>query len=153
MYFKINPTGCGEKNGCVEVRFDCYLESSDADYAKHHVTVPDMSAGKYEGKVDESGFPVDVDDYKKWVATLPTITKDNPFCCHFRCFSPEVTDEELVASGESILAMAHTNFRNGELRNNSNPKADFTSNITKIQASLSRVEAIKVTDFSMEMAK
>lgn len=29
-YVKINPTGCAERKGLVQVRFDCYLEPTDA---------------------------------------------------------------------------------------------------------------------------
>jgi hypothetical protein len=29
MYYKINPTGCTERNGLVQVRFDCYLDPLD----------------------------------------------------------------------------------------------------------------------------
>lgn len=147
MYFKINNTGCGEKKGLVEVRFDCYLDPADVGYAEHHVTVPVIS-GSYTGKVDATGVPADMADYQKWIDSFPTITRDNPFCCHFRCFEPDVTDNDLIAAGKEILQMAFDNNKTNTLYKNTNPKVTFTTNIVKIQASLSRVESIKQTDFT-----
>jgi len=147
MYFKINTTGCGEKKGLVEVRFDCYLSPLDYGYADHHVTVPVISEA-YPGKVNEMGSPVDQKDYDLWISSLPTITRDNPFCCHFRCFEPDVTDEQIVKAGKEILVMSYTNHLMGDLRANANPKVNFTTNIVKIQASLSRVENVKTADFA-----
>jgi len=147
-YFKVNPTGCNERYGTVQVRFDCHLEQTDPGYADHRVTVPVIPPGGYSGKVNDNGNPVDVADYNKWVASLPTETRDNPFCCHFRCFSPDVTDEEIVKAGEEILAMAQKNLKAGELWKNANPKVAFSTSLVKIQASLSRVDTIKQTNFT-----
>lgn len=147
MYYKINPTGCTERNGLVQVRFDCYLEPADAGYAEHHVTVPIMTE-PYPGKVDAEGIPEDQKDFDKWIASLPTETRDNPFCCHFRCFEPDVTDADLVKAGDEILTMAGANFQKGDLKQNTNPKVTFTTNLSKITASLNRVESIKTTDFT-----
>lgn len=147
-YYKINSTGCNERNGLVQVRFDCYFEPTDPGYAEHHVTVPIIPAEGYLGKVDEMGSPVDTADYDKWIASLPTVTRDNPFCCHFRCFEPDITDADILKAGESILAMAKANYAKGELTKNVNPPAKFSTNIVKIQASLNRVEAVKATDFT-----
>jgi hypothetical protein len=147
MYFKINKTGVSEYKGLVEVRFDCYLDPLDPGYAEHHVTVPVITE-PYPGKVDEMGSPADQAAYKKWLASFPTVTRDNPFCCHFRCFEPDVTDADLVKAGAEILKMAGANHQKGDLKKNTNPKVTFTTNLSKITASLNRVEAIKATDFS-----
>lgn len=147
MYYKINPTGCTERNGLVQVRFDCYLDPLDPGYAEHHVTVPVIS-GSYTGKVDAMGSPVDQAAYDKWLASFPTETRDNPFCCHFRCFEPDVTDTDLVKAGDEILKMAGDNFKAGTLCENSNPKVTFTTSLSKITASLNRAETIKATDFT-----
>ena len=147
MYYKINPTGCTERNGLVQVRFDCYLDPLDPGYAEHHVTVPVITE-PYPGKVDAEGIPKDQKDFDKWIASLPTETRDNPFCCHFRCFEPDVTDTDLVKAGDEILKMAYDNNKVGTLYKNTNPKVEFTTNIVKIQASLSRANSIKATDFT-----
>ena len=148
MYFKINPTGCTERKGLVQVRFDCYLDPADAGYAEHHVTVPVIPPEGYTGKVDEMGSPVDMAAYNKWLSSLPTETRDNPFCCHFRCFEPDVTGVDLVKAGDEILKMAGQNLQKGDLKKNVNPPVTFTTNLSKITASLNRVEEIKITDFS-----
>jgi len=147
-YVKINPTGCNERNGLVQVRFDCYLEPTDVGYTEHHVTVPVIPKEGYLGKVDEMGAPVDMADYDRWIASLPTETRDNPFCCHFRCFEPDITDEGIGKAGEEILAMAKANHTKGELSKNVNPPVKYSTNIVKIQASLSRVNSIKNSDFA-----
>lgn len=153
MYFKINKTGVSEYKGLVEVRFDCYLEPTDAGYSSHHVTVPVIPPEGYSGKVDTMGVPANMDDYKKWLASLPTETRDNPFCCHFRCFEPDVTDAEIVKAGDEILKMAGDNFKKNELFKNANPKVTFTTSLSKITASLNRAEAIKATDFTAVSAE
>lgn len=147
-YFKINPTGCAERKGLVQVRFDCYFNEKDTGYSEYHVTVPIIPKGGYPGKIDEMGSPVDIVDYDKWIASLPTETRDNPFCCHLRCFEPDITDADLLKEGEAILSMAKANHAKGELAKNSNPQVQFTTNLVKIQASLNRVEAVKATNFT-----
>lgn len=147
MYYKINPTGCTERKGLVQVRFDCYLDPTDAGYAKHHVTVPVITES-YTGKVDAMGTPVDQVDYKNWLASFPTITRDNPFCCHFRCFEPSITNEGIVKAGDEILTMAWENLQKDDLKKNVNPPVTFTTSLSKITASLNRAEEIKTTDFS-----
>lgn len=147
-YYKINSTGCNERNGLVQVRFDCYLDEQDPGYAEYHVTVPIIPKEGYPGKVNDMGAPADMADYDKWIAALPTITRDNPFCCHFRCFEPDITDADILRAGESILAMAKANHAKGELSKNVNPPVQFTTSLVKIQASLSRVSDIKSTDFT-----
>lgn len=148
MYYKINPTGCTERKGLVQVRFDCYFNKKDPGYAEHHVTVPIIPKEGYPGKVNDMGAPADMADYDKWIASLPTETRDNPFCCHFRCFEPDITDADILKEGESILSMAKANHAKGELAKNSNPPVQFTTSLVKIQASLSRVDGIKATDFT-----
>lgn len=153
MHYKINATGCGERKGLVEIRFDCFLDKKDPGYAEHHVTVPIYPKEGYPGKVDEMGMPLEQGTYDLWVSTLPTETRDNPFCCHFRCFEPDVTDEEIKKAGEEILAMVYENHRKDDLKANKNLPVNFTTNIVKIQASLSRVEAIKQSDFTAVKVK
>ncbi len=74
-YIKINPTGCAERKGLVQVRFDCYFEPTDPGYAEYHVTVPVVPVEGYPGKVDKMGSPVDIADYDKWLAARPQGTR------------------------------------------------------------------------------
>lgn len=152
-YYKINPTGCNERNGLVQIRFDCYLDPKDPGYAEHHVTVPIIPKEGYPGKVNDMGAPADMADYDKWIASLPTETRDNPFCCHFRCFEPDITDADILKEGESILSMVKANYAKGKLAKNSNPPVQFTTSLVKIQASLNRVDSIKATDFTKVSVK
>lgn len=119
-YFKINKTGCSEHKGLCEVRFDLYLSRTDEGNEEHYVTVPVFPEGGYSGEKNEIGIPIDMDAYNNWVASLPTETRNNPFCCHFCQFEPNVTDEEILFVGELALDMAMKNWRTRELVKNKN---------------------------------
>lgn len=144
-YYKINPTGCGENKGLVEVRYDCYLSRDDTGNEQHYVTVPDFTDAVYEGKIGDMG-PEDVEDYRKWVESLPTITRNNPFCCHFVQFEASVTDEEIVKKGEEILKMAFDNFQKGALHENKNAPFTLSKEPDKQESAL-RASSIKTTDY------
>jgi len=144
-YFKINTTGCGERKGLVEVRYDCYLSRDDAGNEEHYVTVPDFTDAVYEGKMGEMG-PEDVADYKKWVDGLPTITRNNPFCCHFVQFEASVTDEEIVKKGEEVLKMAFENHQKGDLKANRNTPFTLSKEPDATESAM-RVSQIKTTDY------
>jgi hypothetical protein len=146
-YFKINTSGCGERNGLVRVRYDCYLSRDDAGNEEHYITEPDFTAAKYEGKVDEEGVPVDVDDYREWIKSLPTITRNNPFCCHFVQFEYDVSNEVIVTTGESVLKMALENFQKNALHENCNLPLEL-SKVPNSSIAESRIEQIKQTDFA-----
>ena len=148
MYFKINPSGCGERKGLCEVRYDLYLDLGDYNYIEHHVTVPVFPPEGYPGAKDETGFPLDIEDYKAWVSTLLTVTRDNPFCCHFFQHEPTVTDEEILAKGEEVLIMAYQNWQKNDLRLNKNPKVNFSTEAQQKADSAIRAEEIKITDFA-----
>lgn len=84
----------------VEVRYDLYLDPSDHGYEKHHVHVPIIPKEGYPGETDGNKNPVATHDYKKWIQSLPTEARDNPFLCHFCQFEPEVTDGEIAFIGD-----------------------------------------------------
>jgi len=129
MYFKINHTGCNERKGLVEIRYDLYLDPSDHKYSEHHIQVPVIPAGGYTGKVDVMGQPLNQKDYDKWFATLPRVWQNNPFCCHFMQFEPEITDEEIIVAGEKFLKMAYENWQKGNLHLNKNESVQFIDHI------------------------
>lgn len=147
MYFKVNHTGCGERKGLCEVRYDLYLDPTDTGYSTHYVQVPVIPEGGYTGKVDEFGVPVDQKDYDKWLSSLKTVWQNNPFCCHFCQFEPTVTDEEILYVGELALDMAYKNWVKGSLALNKNQPVSFSANAEKIAASETRASEIKSTDF------
>ena len=145
-YFKINTSGCGERKGLVEVRYDCYLSRDDVGSEEHYVTVPDFTDAKYDGKVTDLGVPEDTDHYEKWVAALPTITRNNPFCCHFVQFEADVTDEIIVTTGDKVLEMALANYAQNALYNNCNEPLELLKATDKAEAE-SRVSSIKTTNY------
>ena len=96
MQVEIEPTGCCEHKGMVQVRFCMYLEPGDYGYATHHVQLPIIPEGGYQGKVDEIGQPIDREAYDKWLDGLPKQWQNNPFHNHFIQVEPTATDEEIL---------------------------------------------------------
>ena len=146
-YFKVNKTGCNERKGMVEVRYDLYLDIGDYNYEVHHVTVPIFPKEGYQGKVDDEGLPIDQKDYDKWVKKLPLQIRDNPFCCHFFQFPSDVTNEELLKKGNEVLEMGYKNWQAGDLHKNRNPKIKFNNSVIKMLKSKYRVNQIIETDY------
>uniref|UniRef100_A0A6M3KFC0 Uncharacterized protein n=1 Tax=viral metagenome TaxID=1070528 RepID=A0A6M3KFC0_9ZZZZ len=50
MFVKIEPSGCCERKGLVQVRFSFYLEDGDYGYERHHVQVSGFSKDTYKGR-------------------------------------------------------------------------------------------------------
>jgi hypothetical protein len=95
MYAEIEKSGIAVFQGLVTVRFAFYLESFDPRYEEHHIQVPVIPEGGYQGKVDEGGSPVDQKDYDKWENKLPHVWQNNPFHNHFDLVSADIADAEL----------------------------------------------------------
>ena len=107
MRVKVEPTGCCERKGMVQVRFCMYLEPGDYGYDKHHVQVPVIPEEGYQGKVDERGSPIDIEDYNKWLDSLPKEWQNNPFHNHFIYVEPNATDKQILDIGEAFLTEAY----------------------------------------------
>ena len=148
MFFKVNTTGCNERKGLVEVRYDLYLDPTDERYSEHYVQVPVIPKEGYTGKVDEMGVPVDQADYDKWLAGLKTTYQHNPFCCHFCQFEPTVTNAEIEYVGKLALDMKYKDWVNGNLALSKNQPVTFSANPTKIAACETRVATIKATEWT-----
>jgi hypothetical protein len=150
MYVEIEQSGCCERKGLMQVRFCLYLEPGDYGYEQHHLTVPvypypDERLGGYWGEVhpkgttvtktdketgkkyeiDISGQPIDEDDYRHWVQTLPTTEIDNPFHNHFIYVEPEITDEILLDMGQAFLEEAYIKRACDEKIDIKNPPVKF----------------------------
>jgi hypothetical protein len=80
-----------------------YLEPEDYGYEKHLVQVPVIPEGGYQGKVNEFGQPVDMEEYKAWIKSLPLVWQDNPFHNHFIQVDPDTSDEEIMDIAEAFL--------------------------------------------------
>lgn len=83
MIAKFNPTGTHVHKGFLKVRIDLYPDVGDKTYQIHHVQVPVIPPGGYQGKLGEMGSPVDVDNYNNWIDSLPKAWQLNPTLCHF----------------------------------------------------------------------
>jgi hypothetical protein len=120
MYFKINAPQKDKyiDMGMVNISASFYLEKGDEGWdkyqAEHHVTVSIITE-HYQGKVDEEGSPVDQEDYNKWIASLPTQERDNPFCNHSMQFEANATEEEILWCFEFALAQTHLNYLEDDL--------------------------------------
>jgi len=121
MYFKILPITKDKYTamGMVNISASFYLEKGDEGWDKyqkeHHVIVPIIPEGGYQGKVDKEGSPVDQKDYDTWLASLPTEERDNPFCNHAIQFEHDVTEEEILYCFEFALAQTHLNYLEDDL--------------------------------------
>ena len=136
-YVRIEPSGCCERKGLVQVRFCMYLESDDYGYEKHYVSVPDMSGKEYTGKRDPTGDPVDSTDYKKWLDSLPKIVQNNPFHNHFIYVEPKTSDKEIMDIGRVFLEEAYIKWTSGEPIDCQNPPMKF--DLSPSQAILSSI--------------
>jgi len=114
-YVEIEPSGCQENHGNVEVRYAFYLKPGAARYDEQHVYVIDETSSEflkgYPGKVDEQSSPVNQTQYDKWIEKLPRIWKNNPFHNHFVNFDVNVTNEEIIAAGNYHLANFYEAWR------------------------------------------
>lgn len=118
MYYKITNHGDEKytKLGMINVDAAFYLEEGDEGYDKyieeHYVTVPVFPEEGYQGEMTTEGmpFPVDIEDYKKWRAGLPTVQQLNPFCNHSIQFEADVTEEEIYSAFDRALQITHQNY-------------------------------------------
>lgn len=121
MIVKVEPTGCCERKGMVQVRICMYLEPTDARYDEHHVQLPVIPPEGYQGKVDETGSPVDIDDYNHWIDGLPKVWQNNPFHNHFIYVEPDTPDEEIMDKAEAFSKEAYAKWSKNEAPHVVNP--------------------------------
>jgi len=112
--WEIEPSGCCEHKGMVQVRFCFYLEPGDARYSEHHVNLPIFPESGYPGKKDEHGMPKSQTAYRKWRDGLPHVWQTNPFHNHFIYVDPETTDEEIASIGDELLPVFYSEWLMGK---------------------------------------
>jgi len=99
-YAVVNKSGCCEYHGNVQIRIDFYLTPDALRYDDCLVQVIDTTSSEYlegyKGELDKNGQPVDLDDYQKWLDSLPTIEQLNPFHSHFVYLSPTEATEAKI---------------------------------------------------------
>lgn len=111
---KIEVTGISVRKGKVQLRFSFYLKPTDARYEEHHIQVPIIPEGGYPGEVDERGTPIDIEDYDKWIESLPKKWVTNPFHNHFVWVSPDTPDNEIKKLMQDSLAEFYGIWSGGE---------------------------------------
>jgi len=103
-FAKIEPSGCCERYGVVQVRLDMFLEEGNArwDDPRFYVTdwnSPEALAG-YKGLVDKEDYPLDWEAYNAWADDLPKIwLPERDFHTHMVYFDPyTLRDEDIEAA-------------------------------------------------------
>jgi hypothetical protein len=96
MYALIEPSGCSENHGNVEVRYSFFLEPDDKRYNERYYPVPVTPPTGYPGRIHE-GRPLDAEEYEHWLKGLPHIYQLAPFHNHFVSFDPDVSLEQIQA--------------------------------------------------------
>ena len=115
-YFKILPILRDKyvDMGMLNISAELYLEQGDEGYdkyiAEHFVTVPIIPEGRYTGKFNKDGVPVNQTDYDNWIKSLPTVWRLNPFCTHSIQFEHDATEEEILWCFEWALGITHWNY-------------------------------------------
>ena len=131
MYIKVEPSGCCERKGMVQIRLCMYLDPTDYGYERHYVNVIDTNSAAYlkgyKGEVDAMGRPIDQADYDSWFNSLPKVWQNNPFHNHFVYVEPDITDIEIMQIGEAFLAKSYVRWGNNEKLDLKNPPISFPS--------------------------
>jgi hypothetical protein len=139
MYVKIEPSGCCQRNGMVQVRLAMYLDKQDYGYEKHHVQVP---------VIPPSGYPYgDAVAFQAWLNTLPKVWQDNPFHNHFIQVEPTTTDKEIADIARAFLQEAYIKWATGKSLDLVNDALPFTKPATitpkRIADCEAKVQAVK----------
>ncbi len=134
MLVKIEPSGCTERKGLVQIRFWMYLESGDYGYEKHHVRVPERPLTDAEG-----ADPVLAD-------LVPKIWQNNPFHNHFIYAEPEISDKVIMDIGQAFLEDAYIKWASEEKVEPKNPPVKFPTsfNNTKVITKVRHLKATKL---------
>jgi len=98
MFIKVEPTGCCERRGMVQVRLCMYLDEGDYGYDKHHVQVPERELTEAEIADPELA------------AKVPKVWQTNPFHNHFIYAEPDTPDKEIMDIAEAFLYEAYTKW-------------------------------------------
>jgi hypothetical protein len=107
MYGKVNPTGCTERYGLIQVRLDFFLGKGDARYDDPRFYQVDPTSKEYllgyTGKLDEFGSPIDLEAYAAWEASLPRIwLPERCFHHHFIYLDPYKLKDEQITSAMAL---------------------------------------------------
>ena len=144
MFVKIEPTGCIERKGLVQIRFSMYLDEGDYGYEKHHIQVPVIPPKGYQGEVDEYSSPVDVSARDAWLASLPKVWQLNPFHNLFIYVEPGTSDKEIMNIGQTFLEEAYIAWSLGQTPAPQNPKVKYPVSFDKAKIE-TKIQHLKTT--------
>jgi hypothetical protein len=140
-HVKIEPTGCHERNGIIQVRLDFFLDEGDYRYNDFHIKTLDLPKDE-KGKVLINND----EEYQEELKTKPFKWVDAPFHIHLIYVSEDTPDSEIDDIAEAFLHEAY--FKLGsdaprDLVNNYLPKTVKSFDTKKLS---SRVDAIRSKD-------
>jgi hypothetical protein len=87
MFVRVEPSGCTERKGMVQVRLDFFLEEGDARYKERRIEVPSETKGE-------------------------TVTISAPFHCHFIYVAPDTSEKAILDIAERFLKQAYEFWEN-----------------------------------------
>jgi hypothetical protein len=102
MFVKVEPSGCTERKGMVQVRLDFFLDEGDARYKERRVEVPERALTEKEIADPELA------------AKVPKVTVSVPFHVHFIYVAPGTTNTAILDIAEGFLKQAYGFWSKGE---------------------------------------
>jgi hypothetical protein len=138
MYLRVEPSGCAERSGKVQIRFCFYLEPGDYGYGKHHKQVPKIPAAGYPSVKKIQGDTA-------WLSSLPKVWQTNPFHNHFIYVEADTTDEEILDIGQTYLVDAYAQWQQDKIPVLHNkPLKEAYSNPAAVSAKLNHLKKVKL---------
>ena len=113
MFVRVEPSGCCERKGLVQIRFCMYLDEGDYGYDIHHIQVPERPLTE-----KEISNPKLAEKVKK-------VWQTNPFHNHFIYVEPDTSDEEIMNIGQAFLEEAYIKWACEERLDPKNPPVKF----------------------------
>jgi len=104
MYARVEPSGCTERYGLVQVRLSMCLEEGDQRWGDRRFYQVDQASAEflfgYQGLVDVEGNPLDQEQYAAWEKSLPRVwLAERSFHNHFIYLDPyTMRDEDIEAA-------------------------------------------------------
>ena len=136
MYVRVEPSGCDERKGLIQVRFAMHLEPVDYGYDKHYVQVPEREYTQME--IEEPALR----------ELVPKVWQNNPFHNHFVYVEPDITERELMDISESFLNEAYIKWATDSVLDLVNPQVISAeldvARQNEITAKLKQIKKIKL---------
>lgn len=152
MYFKVEPSGCCERKGMVQIRYDFYLHPGDYGHKERRVKAPIMPEGGYQGPLKDDGSPESAKHYVNWLESLPRMWIDTPFHSHFFYFHPDDATEDYIRDvGRQLCREAFIKWKNGRTPNLRNPLIPWHMKNDPIRKALcngkvSQVQSLQISE-------